>query len=344
VISVVRTDPGPAWDAYAEAHPDGNLGHASAWARVLSVAYRLEPVFLEARGATGEIQGLLPLVRFRGLNGAERLVSLPFLDCAGVLADDARAEEALVDAALAHGLPVEHRQRAPLRRSPVDASTRVDCFLPLAGMGEEALWRSLPAKVRNQTRKASREGCVMDPADGEAGVEPVCIFQQIHRVHMRELGSMAHAPAFHAEVIRSFGPRAEVLVARREHRPAGGLVAISFAGALSVPWASTLEEHRSSCVNNLLYWEALRRAEDLGAREFGFGRSPRESGTHRFKRGWGAADRPLYWFQLDTSGRVTSTQSEADSPGLQTLTRIWRRLPAGVCDRLGPLLRKRIAS
>jgi hypothetical protein len=161
---------------------------------------------------------------------------------------------------------------------------------------------------------------------------------------MRELGSMPHAPVFHAEVARHFGPRAQVLVANRNGLPAGGLVALHFAGALTVPWASTLEEHRSSCVNNLLYWEALRRAEAAGAREFGFGRSPRASGTHRFKRGWGAVERPLYWFQLDTSGQVRATQSEADSRALQTLTRVWRRLPAGVCDRLGPLLRKRIAS
>ena len=88
MCKVFRTDPGPAWDVFVEAHPDGHLGHASAWARVLSIAYGLEPVFLEARSAAGEIRGVLPLVRFRSLTGAERLVSLPFLDCAGVMADD----------------------------------------------------------------------------------------------------------------------------------------------------------------------------------------------------------------------------------------------------------------
>lgn len=340
MCKVFRTDPGRAWDVFVEAHPDGHLGHASAWARVLSIAYGLEPVFLEARSAAGEVRGVLPLVRFRSLTGAERLISLPFLDCAGVLADDGPTEAALVEAALGYGLPVELRQRQPLRRVSVEASSRVDCFLHLAGAGEDALWRSLPGKVRNQTRKATKEGCVMD----SSAVEPVRIFQRIHRVHMRELGSPTHAEAFHGEVIRQFGTRAQVLVASRNAVPAGALVAIHFAGALTVPWASTLEEHRSSCVNNLLYWEALRRAEALGTREFDFGRSPRDSGTHRFKRGWGAAERPLYWFQLDTSGRVQATQSESDSRALRSLTRLWRRLPARVCDRCGPLLRKRIAS
>jgi FemAB-related protein (PEP-CTERM system-associated) len=332
-------DPGSAWDAYAEAHPDGHLGHASAWARVLARAYELEPVYLEARTRSGSICGVLPLARFRSLTGAERLVSLPFLDSAGILADDPTVEAALVDAALGYGLSVELRQRRPLRGSDVDPSNRVDCFLPLAGDGEAALWRSLPGKVRNQTRKADKEGCAIDGAG-----DPVGAFQRIHRVHMRSLGSPAHAERFHAEVARQFDARALVLIARRGGAVAGGLVALRFAGAVTVPWASTFEEHRSSCVNNLLYWEALRRAAESGAREFDFGRSPRESGTHRFKRGWGTVERPLYWFLLDTSGHVRATQSESDSRALRSLTHLWRHLPTPLCDRCGPFLRKRIAS
>jgi FemAB-related protein (PEP-CTERM system-associated) len=340
VFSVFRTnDPGATWDAYAEAHPDGHLGHASAWARVLARAYRLEPVYLEARGRSGEIVGLLPLARFRSLLGTERLVSLPFLDSAGILADDPGVEAALLDAALAYGMSVELRQRRSLARVEVAASNRVDCFLTLARNGADALWRSLPGKVRNQTRKADKEGCTID-GDGDA----VSAFQRLHRVHMRSLGSPAHASRFYKEVTREFGDRAVVLIAQRGGAVAGGLVALHFAGALTVPWASTLEEHRSSCVNNLLYWEALRRADAVGAREFDFGRSPRESGTHRFKRGWGAAERPLFWFRLDTSGRLRATQSESDSRVLRSFTHLWRRLPAPVCDHCGPLLRKRIAS
>ena len=340
VLDVAPTDPGAAWDAFAESHPDGHLGHASAWARVLSRAYGLEPVFLQARGPSGRLRGVLPLVRFRSLSGAERLVSLPFLDCAGVLAEDAETEEALLRAALRHGSCVELRQRTPLRGVAVEPSNRVDCFLNLGGAGEDALWRSLPGKVRNQTRKATKEGCAIDASDAE----PVKIFQRIHRIHMRELGSPPHAERFHAEVVRQFGARAHVVVARHDGVAAGALVAIDFAGARTVPWASTLAEHRASCLNNLLYWEALRRADATDVREFDFGRSPRDGGTHRFKRGWGAAERPLYWFALDASGRVQTAQSEGDSPVLRSLTRIWRRLPARVCNRVGPLLRKRIAS
>jgi Acetyltransferase (GNAT) domain len=42
-------------------------------------------------------------------------------------------------------------------------------------------------------------------------------------------------------------------------------------------------------VDNLISWEAIRWAIARGAREFDFGRSPCDNGTHRCKLGWGAA-------------------------------------------------------
>jgi len=113
---------------------------------------------------------------------------------------------------------------------------------------------------------------------------------------------------------------------------------------VTVPWASSLRAERSRCANQLVYWEALRWAEESGAAELDFGRSPEGSGTHRFKRGWGALERPLYWTRIERDGAVSHAASSGDSTLLQTLGRVWRRLPPTMCDRWGPALRRRIAS
>ena len=96
----VIADPGPEWDAFVEAEPAGQLGHASAWARVVREAYGLKPVYLEARNEQGAIAGILPLVLFRGLSAGLELVSMPFLDSGGILTRDPATERALIDAAL----------------------------------------------------------------------------------------------------------------------------------------------------------------------------------------------------------------------------------------------------
>lgn len=332
-------DPGPDWDDYVESRPGASLGHAAAWSRALRDGYGIETAYLCARNGTGTIRGVLPLAWFRSLAGRRDLVSLPFLDAAGLLADDPAAERALLDAALALGLEVELRQRTPLTSVAVDAGSRVDLHLPLGG-GPDVRWQALPAKVRNQTRKATKQGLSLAPA----GADAVGAFHRLHCAGMRELGTPPHAERFLRAVADAFGDRARVVIANDGARPVAGLVAIRFAGAVTVPWASTLRSDVSRCPTQLVYWEALRWAEETGAAEFDFGRSPRESGTWRFKRGWGAEERPLYWMRFDRSGAVSVASSSGDSTLLQALGRVWRRLPPAMCERWGPALRRRIAS
>jgi hypothetical protein len=113
---------------------------------------------------------------------------------------------------------------------------------------------------------------------------------------------------------------------------------------VTVPWASALRAERSRCPHQLVYWEAMRWAEESGAREFDFGRSPRSSGTWQFKRGWGALERALHWTRFERDGAASLAVSGGDSTLLQALARLWRWLPPTMCDRLGPVLRRRIAS
>jgi FemAB-related protein (PEP-CTERM system-associated) len=340
----VIADPGPEWDAFVEAEPAGQLGHASAWAHIVREAYGLTPVYLEARNEHGAIAGILPLVRFRGLSAGLELVSMPFLDSGGILTRDPATERALLDAALElvreQGAgALELRQIAADTAEPA-GQTRVDLVLALES-DEDAQWRALPAKVRNQIRKAESESLSIAPRDDArllAGFYgPFCR-------NMRDLGSPVHSERFFSAAAEAFGDRLRFIVTRLGEKPVGGLAAIDFAGAVSVPWASTLREERRRCPNNQIYWEALRWAIERGAREFDFGRSPIGGGTHRFKRGWGAKERPLAWQRLSPTGDRLSAKTAGDSALLRSLSVIWSRLPVPVTTRLGPQLRRRISS
>jgi FemAB-related protein (PEP-CTERM system-associated) len=340
----VIADPGLEWDAFVEAQPAGQLGHASAWARIVRKAYGLTPAYLEARDEQGAIAGILPLVRFRGLSAGLELVSMPFLDSGGVLARDPATERALLDAALdlareQGASALELRQVAADNANPAE-QTRVDLVLALES-DEDAQWRALPAKVRNQTRKAESEGLSIAPRNH---ARLLADFYGPFCRNMRDLGSPVHAERFFSAAAEAFGERLRFIVTRLGEKPVGGLVAIDFAGAVTVPWASTLREERHRCPNNQIYWEALRWAVERGAREFDFGRSPIGGGTYRFKRGWGAKERPLAWQRLSPQGDRLVPKAAGDSALLQRLSAIWSRLPVPVTVRLGPHLRRRISS
>lgn len=352
-------DPGPEWDAFVETEPTGQLGHASAWARVVRDAYGLTPTYLEARNEQGAIAGVLPLVRFRDLGGRLELVSMPFLDSGGILTRDPETERALLDAALEMArdqgaTALELREFAAAESAgssespdpaagdgdPAEHQARVDLVLALES-DEDAQWRALRAKVRNQTRKAEREGLLIAPRHD---AKLLADFYGPFCRNMRDLGSPVHSERFFSATAEAFGERLRFIVSRLGAQSVGGLVAIDFAGAVSVPWASTLREERNRCPNNQIYWEALRWAIERGAREFDFGRSPIGGGTYRFKRGWGAIERPLAWKRLSLAGDQLAAKAAGDNALLQRLSALWSRLPMSVANRLGPQLRRRISS
>ena len=339
-------DPGAEWDAFVEATPGAGLGHAAAWHRVLREAYGLAPEYLAAREAGGGLAGVLPLVPFRSLLGGLELVSLPFLDTAGVLAASPAAESLLRDAGLARARELgaaglELRQQGPLACGPPPGElNRVDLVLALQ-TSEEAQWKALPAKVRNQTRKAEREGLALAGGRPE---EQLNAFYAPFLRNMRDLGSPVHARRFFGAAAAAFGSRLRFVITALGERPVGGLVAIHFAGAVTVPWASTLREERQRCPNNQIYWEALRWSIARGARTFDFGRSPRGSGTHGFKLGWGAVERPLAWLRLAPDGQSLAMPGPDAGAWLRRLSHLWARLPLALTAQLGPPRRRRLSN
>ncbi len=337
--------PGEEWDEFVTGTPGATLGHAALWCRVLRESYRLETRYLASRDGR-ELSGVLPLVRFRTLRGRHELVSLPFLDTAGILARSQEAEQALLESALELSRELgagvlELRQSTPLRgwKMPSD-QTRIDLVLPLQGDPDEQ-WKSLRKEARNRTRKATSEG--LEIAEGSAE-ELLNGFYGPFQVNMRDLGSPVHAKRFFDVMVRGFGARLRIIVTRYAAQPVGGLVAILFGGGVSVPWASSLRAHRHRCPNNILYWEAMRWAIANGAREFDFGRSPPSSGTHQFKLSWGAQQRVLSWVRFGSDGQPLELEETARGGLLGQLSAAWTHLPVPLTAAVGPVLRRYLAN
>ncbi len=147
------------------------------------------------------IVGVLPLVSFRSLLFGKFLVSLPFVNYGGVLADDDRAARALLDAARveadrrgASSVELRHTRRRfddlPVRQH------KVAMTLSLPG-DAEAAWKGFDNKVRNQVRKAEKSG--FDTAIG--GAELAGDFYEVFARNMRDLGTPVYSRRLFEEVL-----------------------------------------------------------------------------------------------------------------------------------------------
>jgi len=334
VVSIAASPAVSLWSEYLTRHPEASLYHDPRWGEVMGSAYGNRPYYLTA-SRDGQTVGTLLLVAQRSLLFGSHLCSLPYFDVAGILADEDGAAQALVaeaakvrDALRANW--VELRQSRPLGESFPCRTDKVTLHLALPA-DPKTLWDDLDPKVRNQVRKAQREGL----GTVQGGAELLDPFHAVYARNMRDLGSPPHSRRFFALILENFPSAARLFVVKAGDRPVAASFTLADRHAFRVPWAGNDWRVRQSCANMLLYWSMLEHAGQRGAPCFDFGRSTRDSGTHRFKTQWGAAEVPLYWHYLLPPGGA-APDLRPDSPKYRLATALWRRLPVSLVKILGP--------
>ncbi len=342
VLQITPRDPADkAWDRFVEQHPHATVAHLAAWGSVFARAYGHEHVSLAAEEG-GEIVGVLPLVVIRSRLFGRRVVSMPFLDYGGILAEPAsEAERRLADAAL--GVAREHgaqsiglRQLHPIGLPATAGGERVTMLLALSS--EEAVWKALPSERRNRVRKGEKQG--LRPVWG--GSELLDDFYRVFAVNMRDLGSPVHSRRFFTLMVEELPGIARVLVVRDAHgRAVGAAVCLFFRDTIMVPWVSSLREAFALCPNFVLYWEVIRTGCRSGYRTLDLGRSFRNAGTFEFKRQWGALPHILPWIFVDVVAGARPSV-DRDASRYQRLIEAWKRLPVPIANAIGPTIRRQV--
>lgn len=335
-IQLLEPQHSERWDAYVVAHPHALSPHLWGMSEILGPgllhsAYRLGAI------QHGALVGVLPLIHLRRPLLGNLLVSLPFVNDGGILADSTLAQEKLLAEAiaLARRLDVtrlELRHRTLEQASLPYASARVGMVLTLPEHVED-LRRSWGSKLRNQVKKAQREGVEIT----RTGLQGLDAFYKVFATHMRELGSPVWPRYLFWRILRAFPDRARLYLAHHQGQTVGGSLVFRFQQGLEIPWASALKSSHAVCANVGMYAQILEDAVKEGYQTFDFGRSPKEGGTHRFKAQWGAKEIPLYWHTW--SPRPMQTD-ETLNTHRTWLVEHWRRLPLGLTKVLGPPLRR----
>jgi FemAB-related protein (PEP-CTERM system-associated) len=311
------------------------LSRHPAWLLVLERALGHTPVCLEAV-QEGKTRGILPLAYVHSWLFGRFLVSAPYLNYGGVLADDSRVAALLIDRAveLADQLNVRylelrqetaatHPKLTPGRTDKVHMRLGLP---PSPGM----LWDEIPSKVRNQVRKALKS----DLTVAWGGPELVSEFQAVFSHNMRDLGTPTYGKKLFAGTLAQFPDRTEICVVRAGRQPVAAGLLLHGWGVTEVPSASSLRSFNPSCANMLLYWKLLERATERGQAEFDFGRSSQDSSTFRFKKQWGARPAAAEWqcYARTASPNDMSTKN----PRYDKVIRLWKRLPVWLTRLLGP--------
>jgi FemAB-related protein (PEP-CTERM system-associated) len=327
------------WDEYTRAHREGGVYLRASWDVVFGT-YGLRLTRLAAL-REGQMVGALPLVWQKSWLFGRRLVSLPWFDTAGIVADDDEARDALLQGALKCAAQLgadvlELRQPQLVAGWPAPRGDKALFRLRLEA-DPAALWNRIGAKVRNQVRKGEKLGLTVQTGSADLVDE----FYAIYSANMRDLGSPPHSRRFFEQVVDSFPEEARAHVVRYQGTGVGAALTLDNGGRLEVPWASSLRKYNSYCVNHVMYWRLLEQACERGVEWFHFGRSSLDSGPYRFKKQWGAEALPLPWHPFQIRGVAQAQRTTHIDESYSLATRVWQRMPVSFCRLFGPwLIRK----
>lgn len=322
--------------------------HDPGWMTVLREAFGHRTMAITARADTtsqraGKLVGYLPLALVSSHLFGRYLVSLPYLNRAGVVAADAGVRDTLIDAAseLADQLRVQYLElrhqgdgieHVSITKNRTD---KVHMSMPLPGE-VDSLWAGYNAKVRNQVRKGEKAGLEIE----FGGAALLDGFYDVFSINMRDLGTPVYPRRLFETVLDTFGGSAELAVVRHEGKAvAGALLLHTRVGehlTSSVPSASSLRVAKQTNANMWMYHELLKRAVSRGAGAFDFGRSTPDSGTYRFKKQWGAAASPATWQYYLRAGDVSAVRP--DNPKYKRRIATWQKLPVWVTRLVGPAI------
>ena len=337
-IRVERLDDREAgqWDAFVEASDAAAFYHRYAWREVIRGVSGGETYYLAARSG-GAIRGVLPLARLKSRLFGDFLVSLPYFNYGGVLAESPGVAQCLLDdaQALARELGVSHlelRHRSNLFGDCPVRTDKVTLLLDLPGSAD-ALWKGFTPKVRAQVRRPQKEGAT----GASGGLELLAEFYAVFAENMRDLGTPVYPQHFFRRILETFPDEARIFVVRLGGSPVAAGFVIGDGRRLEIPWASSLRRANPFGVNMLLYWHILEFACQQGYATFDFGRCTADGGAYRFKKQWGAEPEQLYWHYWTRDGGEPPRLNHSN-PRFELAVAAWRRLPLSVANRLGPLL------
>lgn len=327
--------PDSVWDAYVVAHPAGSLYHQSRWGRLIEDLFGHSCLYWSAW--EGErLVGVLPLTRLRSRLFGDYMVSLPYVNYGGVLADSPVVARQLMQAATAKAAAlgsshIEFRDTVAREGEWPVRTDKVAMELPLPA-DPDALWKALGSKLRSQIRRPLKETGVEAVTGGAELIGP---FYQVFSRNMRDLGTPVYPRRLFERIAQTFPAQTRIVLVRYRGQPAAAGFLLRSGDRMEIPWASSLQEFNRLAVNMLMYWQALRGAIEAGCRIFDFGRSSIDSGTYRFKKQWGAQPRQLYWHYWLAEGQPLPRLTP-DNPKYRLAIRGWQRLPVPIANLLGP--------
>jgi hypothetical protein len=292
-----------AWDAFVRRARGGLVYYSTRYRDLLLDHLGCDAEYLVVREA-GEIRGVMPLMWSAG-GGNRVLNALPYYGSHGApIADSRDAERALIgawneraaDSRTVAATMVTNPFRGREQLEPMHDFTddRIGQVTRLPSAEPDELMSLYSKNGRRDVRRAEKRGVAV-----ERDPDRLPDLWRLHDENMRVIGGLAKAERFFTQLPRHFKPGEDfdLWVATKDQNMIGGLLVLYFHDVAEY-WTPAVEAaHRADEPMALTVFQAMLHASRRGCRHWNWGGTwTSQDGVYRFKRKWGAEDRPYTCF------------------------------------------------
>ncbi|MBL4803844.1 MAG: GNAT family N-acetyltransferase [Alphaproteobacteria bacterium] len=304
------------YNAYVLNHKHGLLYYTNAYREFLEKTVGGHSHYLVAKNAKDAICGVFPLMCKKGEYG-DVWNALPFYGSHGSpLADSLEIAKALFHYAYANflkdsaactivGLPF--REACDLEIKPDYKDHRIGQWTPLKG-SQDDIFELIDSSTRRNVRKAHKEDIEVS-VDNEAWD----FLQKVHVKNMQAIGGKPKSDAFFEAVKSCFkaGDEYNIYVAYKDGQPVSALLIFYCRDTVEYFVPATVHDFRNSQPSAAIILQAMMDAAQKGYKWWNWGGTwESQEGVYKFKKKWGAEDRPYHYYTCLKNKDILSLSAE----------------------------------
>lgn len=332
------------WNDYVDRHPEGTIFHRIPWKKSVEQSFGHKSHYLIAETLEGGgscFVGLFPLFRLQSFLFGDYLVSVPFAELGGPLADDERTLALLVEQGekLSQELKADYLELRSRKALPgFKVKSLYYNFSREIYPELEANMLAIPRKSRAAVRQGIKSGLT-----AECGNHLLDQFYEILARNYQDLGTPVFSRNFFRNLLDNHNECSQIMVVRtKEKQPAATILTFFYRDRVIPYYAGSLHEFRKLSPNDFKYWELMKYGCEKGYRVFDFGRSKEGAGSFDFKRHWGFEPEPLA-YQYSLNGIDELPNLSPTNPAYARKIEMWKKLPFFATKIIGPLFARYLA-
>lgn len=328
------------WDREVLSHPESNIFHLTAWAKVLTSSYGHKPVYLRF-SREEKLAALVPIMEVNSPVTGIRGVSLPFSDfCAPLVFNHNIGVFPLLEtvnriASKRNWKYFEIRSNALVDSFSTPSEEYYGHELDLTRGAGRSL-ASVSPSVRRAIRKAEKSELAVEISQTW---HSILDFYRLHVRTRRRHGLPPQSLAFFHNIDREIIQKGYgfTVVAKAASQPVAAAVFFHSGREALYKFGASDARAQNLRPNNLVMWKAMEHLAALGFHKLRFGRTDlTDHGLRRFKRSWGCIEHQIRYFRYERAARPSGAPVSPPGHGLHT--RIFRRLPLLVNRIVGKLV------